>query len=80
MYYIFITNYYKHVGKSSNRNMEVERYFLRSFSLFWPHEVANTPLRIIVDSEVIGSHVYNNLNNSIRSYSSRLTGGGIDTI
>jgi hypothetical protein len=35
------------------RNNEFDRYFLRSFSLFWPHDIANSSLKIIVDREAM---------------------------
>mmetsp|Transcript_30410 Transcript_30410/g.43567 ORF Transcript_30410/g.43567 Transcript_30410/m.43567 type:complete len:440 (+) Transcript_30410:2-1321(+) len=48
---IFVPVSFGYTGKYSWRNNEFDRFFLRSFMLFWPLAVSNTSLNILVDIE-----------------------------
>jgi hypothetical protein len=37
---------------ADKRSDEFEKIFIRSFLLFWPLQVSNTSLRVLVDAEV----------------------------
>ena len=48
-----------HLAPKSRRNNEVFEFFFRSFLLFWPLEVSQTTLRIVLDEEVKDTPLYN---------------------
>ena len=59
----------------SFRNSEVERYFLRSYALFWPHDIANSSLKLIIDQEAFSSASHKNLQRVVDSFVPRILGG-----
>lgn len=62
-------------SKKDLRYYEFETLFMRSFVLFWPLEISNTSLKVVVNSESVTSNSYNELIETIGGYQKKITGG-----
>ena len=54
-----------HLKENSKRNNEFIDFFLRSLLLFWPLEVSQTTLRLVIDSELRDSPLVQTANNKL---------------
>ena len=62
-------------SKKDLRYYEFETLFLRSFVLFWPLQISNTSLKVVVNSESVTSTSYVELLGTISGYQSIVSGG-----